>query len=152
MFEYYYTATVNPSKLNREIKSDFPWLALSTSGASITISSTVELSVEQKETLDYLVVNHTTDDLYAAVKNSIVRATAFGQDMMAEYATKRVLRGATIEDTTSVLSKLSNIQSSLSVGSLYVALNQLGNLQPDDEIPQEDIDEFIQKISAYLGL
>lgn len=156
--KYIYTKNlVNSDRLATEIKANSSVIAtlqgINWSAPSrLEIEFSPSLTAEEAIIVQGIVNAHsglTTSDI---VKDRILKAMEFGKELMADYATKRVVRGAGVADTERVLNKLGYIQTSLLAGSLYVALDQLNKLAADSDVPQSDIDEFKLRISKYLGL
>jgi len=78
---------------------------------------------------------------------------SFGQQIMAEYGAKNVLRGLSVAQVQSIMALTSDIQSALLSGSLYVALDEISQIIPDGIlITQTDMDDFRHKIQDYLGI
>lgn len=87
-----------------------------------------------------------------AAKNAVLRAMSFGQNLMAEYGAKNILRGYTTAQVRQIATDLAGIQALLLSGSLYSALEDIAAFTPTALILQSDIDEFTAKLQTYLGL
>lgn len=154
MFTYTYTKNIDAGKLQSEIKAAglIYVLYIDTYSSNVKINFSQQLTAGQKTILDGVLSSHVAVSASDTVKAKILSAMDFGKELMADYATKRVIRGAGIADTERVLNKLGHIQTSLMAGSLYVALDQLDKLSADDDILQADINDFKTRIQQYLGL
>jgi hypothetical protein len=86
------------------------------------------------------------------IKAAILGAMKFGQDLMADYGVKNVLRNYNTAQTRQISADLTIIQTLLLSGSLYSALEEILAFAPTNLILEEDIAEFATKIRNYLGI
>ena len=100
----------------------------------------------------YAVAPAPTPALAEVVKGRILSAMDFGKDLIATYGTQNVLAGRTSSDIRTLILKLQTLQLLLMSGSLYSALAELQNIQPDSLVTQQDLDTFASRIRAYLGI
>lgn len=160
MNTYTYTVgTVLLDKLTDEIKAAVPGKTipgLSKSGNQLSVFAMSALTTDEQSAVVNALAAHSPVDMTRIIKEKYLVAVAFGSDLMADYATKRIMRGCGVADTERVLAKLATIQRSILSGSLYVAIEQLeafrDQLLPDPDIPDSDCNEFITKIKAFLGI
>lgn len=128
-------------------------VSVSSQGTVVTIITSQPLNENQTAILYNTVNSHTPPPQnFAAVQTRVQQAIQFGQSLMLNYATQNIMRGITVEQVDAVADKLSSVQMLLNTGSLYAALNQIENLQPDEWIRQQDIDYFTQQIRNFLGI
>lgn len=150
-----YTKTINSDKLKAQILlANLPILHINCSGTNaITIVMNENLTEEQVEVLDDIVTNHTTTDTQTYVRNRILAAMDFGRNIMADYGATNVLAGRTVEQIQTIMSQTGSVQAALLSGSLYVALDELAQIEPDGTLITEDtLTTFRHKIQAYLGI
>ena len=109
------------------------------------------LSVHQSDFNAWL-ASCNAPNMQAIIGQKIKNAMDFGTQLMVEYGTKNVMRGYNVEQTRTVANELSELQSLLLSGSLYCARQVLIDVVPDNLVTQEDKDEFLAKLNAYLGM
>lgn len=97
-------------------------------------------------------IAHSAPDMVTIVKNKILKAMDFGKNLMAEYGAKNILAGKSIADIKEITSRLATLQTLLTSGSLYCALDEMNNITADELISQETINEFKTKLQNYLGI
>lgn len=111
-----------------------------------------ELASYEKDALDAIVSAHTVNPTISIIGKAFDSAVDFGQRLLKEYATIRMIRGTTDLETLQVLQQLQLVQSAMASGSLKAARLILLDMQPTALIPQSDIDYFLSKLNTYLGI
>lgn len=149
MITYEFVKSVNPSRLATEVpQTNFSHIE--TNGTAVYIHYT---SATDESALSAVVTAHvaaTTSDFVSA---AILRAADFGNSLIVEYAVSNVLSGYTLEQVKDIIAKTSKVQVALKSGSLYVALDELSNIETDETvITAAKILLFKNKIESYLGL
>lgn len=86
------------------------------------------------------------------VKNSILDAISFGNSLIVDYSVKNVMRGRTAEQIATLAGDLKDVAFLLNTGALYTALQLVMAIAPTELLLQEDKDEFIAKLTTYLGI
>jgi hypothetical protein len=92
-----------------------------------------------------------TKQAEAAISAAIEKAMDYGKIMIRDYGTRNVLAGKTDEQIDANLTELSGILSALTSGSLKSAKRQGEAFVATDNVSQEDIDWFLNRINEYLG-
>lgn len=153
--KYVYIKSINPLKLSDELATaGFINATISVDGFDrVTVNLPITLTTAEQASLDTIIRNHSPLDVRAIVKARILAAAAFGQDLIAEYATDNVLAGYTIPQIKVIIDKTAKVQAALRTGSLYVAIDELDAIEPDqDLVTVEKITQFRNKIQDYLGI
>ena len=150
--EYSYSINCNTPKLIKEIKTldIVGFVGVYTVGQDVKVVFENGLGTEDKSNLDNLVVNHSNLDQEAYVASKIVRAKEFGQKIIVEFGTRNVLAGLTTPQIAQVMSKLSDLVTALSTGSLNVAVAAIDAIEPDELLSVELISQYRVKIVEFL--
>ena len=91
--------------------------------------------------------------IQAQVKNKILNAMKFGEDLIANYCVENVMRGLSVAQIQDIMIRTQQIQTDLYAGSLYVALDDISKINPDPIlIRQSTLDNFRHQIQDYLGM
>ncbi len=85
------------------------------------------------------------------VKAAVLKAQAFGHDLIVEFAVQNILNGLTASQIAALATKLAGVQALLSSGSLHTALLAIQSLTPDANLTQDTINDFAGRIQDYLG-
>lgn len=87
------------------------------------------------------------------VSEKIIKAMEFGRKIIADYAATNVLMGYNLTQVKYIMDKTAKVRDSLLLGSLYVALDELSQIETDDVlITTAKITIFRNKIQSYLGI
>lgn len=151
---YNFNKQVNSDKLTKEILvEELPLLFINTLGDTVSVVMEEELTNEEIDVLSDIIINHTTTDLEVIIKNKILAAMDFGRNLMAQYGAQNVLAGYNVTQIQTIMEATEKVQAALNTGSLYVALNEIENIEPDGVlITQATLDNFRHKIQDYLEI
>lgn len=141
------SAQINANTVISTVLVNLNWCS-----GQLEIDFQFELAQYEKNELDALVAAHTVNPTISIINNAYDSAVDFGQRMMKEYATIRMLRGTTDLETAQVLQHLMVVQCAVLSGSLKAARLLLMQMEPTALIPQSDLDYFINKLNGYLGI
>lgn len=134
MFSYTFNKPYTLEKLNNEIAAaDIPMISMDlVSDTMFVINTSVQLTNSQQLALNQVVASHVkTTDLVNIVADKILAARAFGTRVIARYGASNVLAGYSIEVIQDIMIKTTKVQAALNTGSLYVAIQEINNIQPD---------------------
>lgn len=156
MYCYNYVKAINADKLDVELKhSSLPYVYLETVGDKVKLWMRVDLTSEQVSSLDSIMESHTTLEMVdpgAIVRDKIVKAMEFGRNFIVSYAADNIMAGYSLADIQKILERTTTITTALTTGSLYVALDELNKLQPDELITEATITKYRHKLQDYLNL
>jgi hypothetical protein len=85
-------------------------------------------------------------------KNTMVWAMSKGQEVLSQFAANNIYRQKTPAQITALVNNYASITTSLLTGSLTTAYQLFLQQQPDGNISQEEIDEFVLRLEIILGL
>jgi hypothetical protein len=153
-YTYTYDKPVNPSKLDRELKSSSlasSYKGLYTVGTAVNVVFSVDLPQLSINDLDALVNGHNVVDQEAFVAGKIHKAKEFGANLVVEFGTRNILAALTTAEITEMMITLEPVISALGTGSLNVAVSEMDKITPTALIPIELITEYKTKILAFLA-
>ena len=146
-------------KVAVKFRTDIPTIPESIVNVSDDIMTmtgyTVMTEIEYKQ---YLIDHKNDYDIYMQsvsnkIRGRILAAIAFGDELIADYCVHNVMKGYTIEEIDQIMKVTQKVMTDLQAGSLYVALKDLSEIQPDGHLITSDlIDLFTVKIKKYLGI
>ena len=83
------------------------------------------------------------------VKQSIMKAMQFGQELIAEFGAQNVLSGKTTSEIAALATALAPLQALLLSGSLHTAKEWIQS-PAADSVNQATKEHFLERISSYL--
>lgn len=156
MYHYPYNKAYNLDKLNQEIAAaGIPMISMDLlSSTSFVVNTPVQLTNTQQATLNAVVAAHVaTTDVVAAVAARILAARNFGVHVIARYGAQNVLAGYSIDTIQEIMIKTAKVQAALNTGSLYVAIQEINNIEPDGVIiTTEKLKAVRNEIEDYLQI
>lgn len=84
------------------------------------------------------------------IKQSILKAMQFGQELIAEFGVQNVLTNKTTAEVAHLAAILAPAQALLLSGALHTAKEWIQS-SAADELPQDTRDYFVSRIDSYLG-
>jgi len=112
---------------------------------------TSPLTTTEKAELDLIFQNTPIFDIDFTNKKIQEKIEVFGKSMMYEYGRKNMARGYTEAQVRQVSSDLAEVTRLISQCALPTVLLVLSTFTPTTEILVEDIQEFSDKITNFLG-
>jgi hypothetical protein len=156
MYSYSYNKEYNLEKLNLEIAAaGIPMMSMDLiSNTHFVVNTAVQLSNNQQAVLNQVVASHVPiSTLLDTVANRILAARSFGTRVIARYGAANVLAGYSIEQIQEITIKTAKVQAALNTGSLYVAITEINNIQPDGVlITTEKLKAVRNEIEDYLQI
>lgn len=159
MFEYnlatYKTVIDDGTYINQLIAVNPNVIGFVDTGENLKVQLTTALLQTEIDALDAVVPAEKPIDL--VVQDTIRKAIYFGNNVIVEAATENVLLGITQFNMTGTVRKvLSQVNSALSTGSLYDAIDEIRAIPPENKdarfVTDARLLATINKIETYLGL
>jgi len=137
MFSYTFTKSYTLDKLVSEIAmAGIPMISMDlNSDTQFTINTAQQLDNSQQLKLNQVVAAHVAaTDAVGAITAKIIAARTFGVHTIARYGAKNVLSGYDVATIQDIMIRTAKVQAALNSGSLYVAIQEINNIEPDDTI------------------
>lgn len=159
MVQYTYTKQVQSERLMDEVfAAGLTGVHhIDTSGTAVLIYFQGGLSAPQKATLDTVVANHQLTTTKEMVQTIIFNAIAFGSQLTKDFVTDNVMLGITQRGLTGHVRRMfREIKDCMDTGSLYDAVTEIKNLDPDGFdnviVTPARVLAFRNKIETYLNV
>lgn len=122
-------------------------------GNVIKVTAKRVLNFEENQKLHTVILNHySPSPTEQFVKQKVMSAMQFGQQLLIEIATENIMLGFTTNQVATMIAKYGHIMGMLQSGSLYTAITALEAIVPDNMITQLRKEKYIKKIKEYLGV
>lgn len=156
MYSYSFDKTYNLDKLTKEIDAaHIPMISMDLiSSSNFIVNTAVQLSNAQQLALNQVVASHVSaSNIVDVVAGKIMEARTFGIKIIMNYGAQNILAGYPVSIIQEIMIRTAKVQGALNTGSLYVAINEINAIVPDDSIiTVAKLAAVRNQIEDYLGI